>query len=448
MDDVRSDQFFDLVEKGYLKNISEYLTDGLYCKNCITTFPSITVPAHTTILTGQYPDSYEVPLLKWVDRNYANLTEIDYTKGIIGLEINDHLNKDVKTIYEQVNGNTFSAFEFIFRGATRDFGFNRQEFFTSLDKAVINSFLNPKEYFEVNEAPKFCACWYFDSDVILHEYGSESDVYLKSLRKIDRYIGRIIKKLKENNYFDDTLFIITSDHGNYTANVQKDLSLEKFGLIRNKNCWFEFGAVGFFNFKEENDWRHRASYDRMTKYGPNKVNLFDTILKLDGVQHIYYRDGDCRKDKGIIQLKSHDGEGIIEYNNGKTKYSYEKNDLFGYEEDPRAIKLLDGKFHSIDEWLEHTYHIDNPIIVDQLPRFLNIDKRSHDIVAVTDAKTVYHHLFSHDVCHRNTMNVPLIISGKGLEKKEIPFAKTSDITPTILKFLGEKIDPMVGKPLI
>ena len=109
---------------------------------------------------------------------------------------------------------------------------------------------------------------------------------------------------------------------------------------------------------------------------------------------------------------------------------------------------MDGRFHSIDEWLEHTYHIDNPIIVDQLPRFLNINKRSHDIVAVTDAKTVYHHLFSHDVCHRNTMNVPLIISGKGLEKKEIPFAKTSDITPTILKFLGEKIEPMVGKSLI
>ncbi len=219
IDDVRADQFFDLVEKGYLKNISKYLADGLYCKNCICTFPAITVPSHTTILTGQYPDSYEVPLLKWVDRNYAELTEIDYTKGIIGLEINDHLNKDVKTIYEKVDGNTFSAFEFIFRGATRDYGFNRQEFLTSLDKAVIKGFLYPKEFFEVNEAPKFTAAWYFDSDVILHEYGSESDVYLKSLRKVDRQIGRIIKKLEENNYFDDTLFVITSDHGNYSANV-------------------------------------------------------------------------------------------------------------------------------------------------------------------------------------------------------------------------------------
>ena len=445
IDDVRADQFFALIEQGELKNISKYFMDGLFCKNCITTFISTTAPAHNSILTGCYMDGFDIPSLKFVDRSQAQLSVTDYTDGLDGLKMNDHMNKDVKTIFEMVDGNSFSAAEFINRGASY------RKYTSSVDRGIVDCFLNPYKYFRENIAPELCVGWYFESDVILHEYGPQSDMYLKTLRAIDRSIGRIVKNLIKNNYFDDTLFIITSDHGNYTANVQKDLSssLEKFRLIQNKDYYADFGGVGMFYFKE-NDWRQRATLDKLASYGTNKVNLFDIILKLDGVQQIFYRDEECRKDKGTIHLKGHDGEGIIEYKKGKTKYSFEKKDIFEYEKDSIANKLLDGKFHSIDEWLEHTYHINNPIIIDQLPRLLNTDKqRSADIIAVTDAKTVYHHLYSHDVCLKRSMTVPLLIAGKGLEKKEIPFAKISDITPTILKLLGEKIDPkIIGKPLV
>lgn len=452
IDDVRADQFFNLVSSGELKNIKDYLMDGLICQNCITTFISTTVPAHNSILTGHYMDGFGIPSLKFVDRSQAQLKVIDYTKGLEGLKINDDMSQNVKTIYEMVKGNSISTFEFVYRGASKKIGFTREEYLSSVDKVVANSFLNPDKYFKEKEEPELSVNWYFESDSVLHTYGPESAMYLKTLRGIDKSIGRIIKNLIKNGYFDDTVIIVTSDHGNYSAHDKKDLSimLAKHGLTENKDYYADFGGVGMFYFREGTNWHKRPSLDRLAKYGHNKINLFDTIMKLDGVQRIYFRDEDCSKDKGIIHMKSHNGEGFIEYRNGKTKYTYEKNELFGYETDDSASKLLDGKFHSIEEWLEHTYHIDNPIIIDQLPRLLNTDKqRSADIIAETDVSTIYNHLYSHDVCLKSSMTVPLLIAGKDLEKKEISFAKVADITPTILKLLGEKIDSqMIGKSLI
>jgi len=39
------------------------------------------------------------------------------------------------------------------------------------------------------------------------------------------------------------------------------------------------------------------------------------------------------------------------------------------------------------------------------------------------------------------MQVPLLIYNPNLKEKQIPFSKTSDLVPTILKLLNYKIDP-------
>ncbi len=389
-------------------------------------------------------DAYDIPSLKFVDRNHSQLKVIDYTKGLDGLRVNKDMNEDIKTIYEMVDGNSYAAAEWVNRGVSK------AEYTVSVDRGILKSFLEPNKVFENKETPELCVGWYFESDVMLHEYGSEHEMYHKTLRSIDRAIGRLVKNLMKNNFFEDTLFVITSDHGNYSAKAKKDLptALLKSGLVEYKDYYADFGGVGLFSFKKDEDWRQRPTEATLTKYGNGKVNLFEAIMKLDGVQRIYYRDDDCKKNEGSIKLKSNVGDGLIEYKNGKTKYSFEKNDLFGYDKDSIASKLLDGKFHSIDEWLEHTYHIDYPIIIDQLPRLLNTS-RSADIIAETDVSTIYNHLHSHDVCLKSAMTVPLIVAGKGLEKREIPFAKVADITPTILKLLGKKRGTsIIGKSLV
>lgn len=51
-----------------------------------------------------------------------------------------------------------------------------------------------------------------------HKYGWMSGEYMKVLREGDEGLGAIIIALKENGLFDNTLFIITADHGGHDKN--------------------------------------------------------------------------------------------------------------------------------------------------------------------------------------------------------------------------------------
>lgn len=46
-----------------------------------------------------------------------------------------------------------------------------------------------------------------------HEYGYGSEGYYANLKVLDGYIGEIIAAVKEADIYDDTIFIVTSDHG-------------------------------------------------------------------------------------------------------------------------------------------------------------------------------------------------------------------------------------------
>ena len=145
--------------------------------------------------------------------------------------------------------------------------------------------------------------------------------------------------------------------------------------------------------------------------------------------------------------------GTIEYrgggNNYKTKYIPEddNNDIFGYSNDDIASKLIDNRFRSINEWIEGTYHLDYPMYPDLIPRHFK-NPRSSDIIVSTGGKVIFNHehekkeneyLYAHDIGLRKCAIVPLIIGGsKEIPYKEIPYCKTTDIVPTLLKIIGSK----------
>ncbi|MHA1508452.1 MAG: alkaline phosphatase family protein, partial [Promethearchaeota archaeon] len=75
IDDVRSDQFFKLIDAGSLPNLKRLMNEGIYSKNCITDFPSLTYPTQVSMMTGTYTGNYleeschGVPSFHWMDRS-------------------------------------------------------------------------------------------------------------------------------------------------------------------------------------------------------------------------------------------------------------------------------------------------------------------------------------------------------------------------------------------
>ena len=489
VDDLRADQFQSLLNEGQLPNMKKYLTNEIMSES-ISCFPGITIPAQPTMLTGAYPDAYYLPGGHWVKReeqiirNYNSLSQY--------LAINKELGENVKTLFELVPGNTGSLLLGVTRGASHVFPKGKLQILrlylwhvillrrsliqmnTLMMDNLLDYFNKPRKFFNTPDPPRLSITWALATDAMLHEYGPESELYLQSLHDLDLKIGDLMngkgkrKGLKELGYYDDTAILVTSDHGNYTAKEWVDIAsyFTEIGLTplipkkQEGNFDATIGSIGFFNLRGDT-WIDHPTIEQMKKYGPKQVDLFQALFKIPGIKYMYYRADGNTPEEGTIHVLKKENDTIysatIEYQKDKTRLIAEE-DIYGYKKDKTAVKMLDDKFHTIDEWLKHTHHIDFPMVVDQVARIFR-NPNFCDIMISSCGDTIFNyehgvtkkgfHIHGHDIGLRQALAVPLLVASSEVPVKKLPHAKSTDIAPTILKLLGESIPPqMVGTPLI
>ncbi|MHA1508976.1 MAG: alkaline phosphatase family protein, partial [Promethearchaeota archaeon] len=462
--------------------------------------------------TGNYLEEscHGVPSFHWMDRSkdppfLRSYNSIGSDERIQVYKLNDDLGNNCKTLFEMVgDGNTVSISQFISRGASYLFperktklilyylllkySYNVNKYITKANlvavKKLLKTFENPKKFFETKEAPIASNLLFVSSDILMHKFGYQSEIYRLNLYHIDKVIGILLEGLEKLGYLEETVIAISSDHGNYKAKALGDFesffsenSLKHYHPRKKSKGNMNLGgfnSVGFFNFKSNSNgngqnWNH-PTISEMENYGPKQINLFEKLSAINGVRLMYYCDDGNTTKKGKVHLKRMDQntgkivKGSIEYigvgKELKTKYSSEAgdDDVFNYINDDIAGKLLDNKFHTLDEWLDATYHIDFPLYPYLLSRNFKNPRRA-DIIVSTCGDVAYNikhgkeenkNLYLHDIGLRKSMVVPLIIGGSDdLPVKEISHCKITDIVPTLLKILGKKPHPsVVGGSLI
>ncbi|MHA1985335.1 MAG: alkaline phosphatase family protein [Promethearchaeota archaeon] len=489
LDDIRAEHLFEWMKEGKLPNIAELANEGITCQNCVTSFPSVTLPCYADIITGSNSGYFQkegsgVPNYHWLNRLDPPQEKVKSpfvrNYNFQRHRVNKDIGSNVKTIFEQVNdGNLLSASSFLYRGSTlvspQDYRVG-----TILTK-IEDAFRNPAEFFSIKEAPLISVALIPQTDGLLHQKGFDHSDYKSLVIECDNAIGFLIRTLKDLGYYKDTAICVTTDHGNYKALQTFDLEpfFQQEGLTpyQPKRGRGDFdanlGGVGFFNFRGDT-WHHHPTINQMKNFkadggGSGNLNLFESIWKIPGVKIMYYRDDDNKADKGIIHLESRDKKtgkvikGKIEYygtgRNQKSKYVYnEDEDIFGFNKHDKSSTLLDNKSYTIDEWIPVTLDTNFINIVDQLPRHFK-NPRSCDIMVSTKGEYCYNYehgkttgtsLYSHDIASRTSMLVPLIIGGSlEIPKKEIHYCKTTDIVPTLLDLLGKNPhSSVIGKSVL
>ena len=505
IDDVRADQFFRLIEKGLLPNFKKFYEQGIYSKNCVTDFPAVTYPTHVSMITGTHTGDFRnelchgVPLYNWMERAVAPPFFRSY--GTYGSDewiqiykMNEDIGTKCQTILEMIDdGNKASILQFVNRGT--DYFYpetkmklafyylflknsrNVEKYLDRLNSFVVQKILetfeHPHRFFNSNEVPTASLLWFVSSDILLHLFGSNSDQYLRNMIHIDTVFGFLLRKLDHLGYLNDTAIAVASDHGNYEASTFGDLSpfIRKYNLnnyhprknVRGTINLTDIGGIGFINVKPRNCYSKSCWYPPQLKdlenYGPKRINLLSELFKIQGCKLMYYKDDSNGTDKGIIQLKNRMNSsgkitsGYLEYRgkgeNIKIKYVSEnqENDTFGYNNDERAMKMMDNAFHTPEEWLKNTYHVDYPCYPELVSRHFK-NPRGGDIVISTQGTVVYNithgkhkkvSRYVHDLGIRSCSIVPLLIGGsKEIPHKEIEYCKTVDIVPTLLKMIHVK----------
>ena len=491
LDAVRAEHLFGLINEGKLPNIAQIAENGIKCSNCITSYPAITFPCYGNIVTGSYSGYFPkegnaVPLYHWLNRMDPPSTSKrfpfirNYGKRNDLLKINKDIGNNVKTIFEQApDGNMLSSTSFLFRGAyfrLASHFFNIEPIFKNIEVA----FKNPGFYFSNKEVPLIAVGYVPHTDGIMHKLGFDHPNYINLIVECDKYLGSLMNTLKTTGYYDDTAVAIITDHGNYKA--EKNVDLEPFfqqkGLIPyipdkgigDFDC--NFGSVGFFNIRGDT-WHHHPTIQQMQKFKPSDIgkqnlNIFEVLWEIPGVKFMYYREDDNKPEKGIIHIEFQDKNsgkrrnGTIEYQGfgkeQKTRYTSDGNDFYGYNENEKSARILDNKFHTIEEWLEATNHINFPMIIDQIPRYFK-NPRSCDIIISTlgdysfnyeHGKTIGFSPYSHDNGLRESMIVPFIIGGSPeIPQMELKYCKTTDMVPTLLNLLEIKPhSSVIGKSIL
>lgn len=164
---------------------------GSYSFNAKTIVPSLTLPSHISMLTGVTFERHQV---YWNDYEPSKFIP-------------------VKTIFEIAKEYDLKTSAFVSKEKFKHFNRNKTPdifFYPGYDYKKV---LNGAEESIIKEKPNFSFVHLAEVDGMGHTFGWESGAQKSMIEEMDPYIGKFVDKILKE--IDDSIIIITSDHGGH-----------------------------------------------------------------------------------------------------------------------------------------------------------------------------------------------------------------------------------------
>ncbi len=451
VDGARPDVMQDLIKAGELPSLQRYILDRGDYRKAVTSFPSTTGPAHVPFLTGCTPGSCNLPGIRWFDRHqphrYTHFHQSRSYVGPGGLSIDSDLKDDIRTIFEYFE-HPGGVFSFLNKGLG----------------ILENQTLLSKTWYWVYA--HFSGCWqsvddaawrYVDRAIdreadflsvvlpAVDEYSHYTDPFsdetLNAYRAFDKGFGRLAERLQRQSKLDDTLFVISSDHGLTATHTHFELwsFLDELGfntlyypkILRN-GCnavsMVSGNGMAHVYLKKGDTWEERPSYEEIRTMGER--DPVQALLSQEAVDLVAVRSaGD-----GAIVCGLRGVAEIRETRNGISYRLLEGEDPFGYGDMPA--------FLSEEQMLSTTFETDYPDAPYQLLRVFGSPRSGDLIVSARNGYDLRYlhehpeHKATHGSLHRDHMHVPLLMN------VEIPakYVRTVDLFPLMLRLMGHSVE--------
>jgi predicted AlkP superfamily pyrophosphatase or phosphodiesterase len=201
----------DYLDRGLTPNIAALAAAGVRAQSIRPAFPSVTLPNHTTLVTGLYPDHHgivnnqmEDPAMPGVLFSLTNAHDVRWWSGHTPIWV---------TAERQ---GLHAASEFWPAADIPNHGV-LPEHVRGFDETVppdqrtdmVLSWLD----LPAGQRPDFTALYFDQVDHAGHLGGPDSDAVDQALRSVDTAIGRLVAGLHQRGLFDRTDLIILADHG-------------------------------------------------------------------------------------------------------------------------------------------------------------------------------------------------------------------------------------------
>lgn len=400
-----------------LPSFKEFINTASYCKNVYSIYPTLTYPAHVSIVTGKYPKNHGVvnntllqinrksPDWYWHSKNINGDTIYDLAieKGMLVGALLWPVTAKAKIQYNMpeifanrpwqnqiivslLNGNPMFQYEL-----NKKFGYLRDGIKQpNLDDFTHQSLLHTIKSKNLD----LTLVHYTDLDSTRHKYGFYSEEAKLALKRHDKRICEIIQALKDKKIYEESTIVLLGDHSSLDESNVINLNI----LLREK---------GYIEVDEK-----------------AKIIDYKAIVKnCDGSAYVYVKENDFKilnEIKNIIN-EFNDKYGCIE-----AIFSREEAIEFGA--DPECSLMLEAKLG---------YYFQDEIVGEIIKEINNASIKSDD------EYTLSTHGYSP---FKDNYTTVFMAAGKGIRKgKIIEKMNLVDEGPTIAKLLGLELKNADGK---
>lgn len=218
-----------VIAKSSMPALKKMAAEGAYTWAADTIFPSITLPAHTSMLTGVGPGKHKVLWNEWIPSNglvtvptiFSLAKPAGFTTGMfVGKEKFRHL--DIPGSLDVFDFNPADS-----TNITKTMAGDAQPM--KEDTVLANKVaLNAARYI-VQQKPSLCFIHFTDTDNAGHKYGWGSPEQIKAFADVDAALQYVLRALYEAEIANDSVIIITADHGGHDRthglNIPDDMKI-------------------------------------------------------------------------------------------------------------------------------------------------------------------------------------------------------------------------------
>lgn len=195
--------------------LQRLVAEGAHTWVADTTYPSITLPSHTSMLTGVGPDKHKVLWNEWIPSNglvtvptiFVAAKKAGYSTAMfVGKEKFRHLDLP----------GTLDVFDFNPAMSTNVTKTMAGDAKPMREDTVLAIYVarNAARYI-VDKKPNLCFIHFTDTDNTGHKYGWGSPEQIKAFGDVDVALGVVLQAIREAGIADESVIIVTADHGGH-----------------------------------------------------------------------------------------------------------------------------------------------------------------------------------------------------------------------------------------
>lgn len=459
LDGARPDVLSELIAEGKLPHLKQLTEEGTY-RTATTCFPSTTGPAYLPFLTGHFPGTMNIPGIRWFDKKEFRRTRWNKMamRSYCGPEagwFNTDMPADKPTLFE-LAGESYNLYNMITRNVPDDHDlgkkgkgwlYTRAHFMKRHHPVDLQGHERIMQMLNGGNDFDFLFAVFPSVDWDSHYHHIRDQRTIEAYQIADNSIGEVRALFEKKGWWDDTLFLLTSDHGLTPSHEHFDLGdwmtaqglkSVSYPVIWRRNpksavmiSGNSFGSVHLLN----HEGNHALTYKEFTEhFGHERMNGLLTQKAVDFVA--------CRGDKP--------DEYIIQNNQGRALIRCD-GELYAYHPlngDPFGLGHTVAIGHR--EALEITAASAYPDAMFQIVQLFRSNRAGDLVVSARNGYDLRdfwefpEHKGSHGSLGREHMLVPFIYNQKNWAGHAV---RTADLFPTILKWLNKTPVPSEGNAL-